>query len=253
MNIYVIGERGQGKSTLALFLARRIQKAKSAHVIPIFDPKRTYNSIPHTADLDILNDWLETPPADAVAYQPFTHTAGDNKNADEVFDAFTEFFDTLGVDYHLGLRDNASRPDLSPVVLVVDEAWFLQSGASAHPRLESLVRLADSKRFFLIQAAHRPKDFSTRIRAQLDELYIFHQWAEEDLEIISQWCGEEVAEAVKNLPPHHVVKFMASTRTWEVWTHPEGWYFSLEERQDVNATDSDGETETGTARSSRSA
>jgi hypothetical protein len=234
MNIYVIGERGQGKSTLSLFLARRIQVAKGAHVIAIFDPKRTFNSIPHTADLDEFSEWLENPPDDAISYQPFTQTVGDAKNADEVFDAFTQFFDTLGVDYHLGLRDNATRPNLRPVVLIVDEAWFLQSGASAHPRLESLVRLADSKRFFLIQAAHRPKDFSTRIRAQLDELYIFHQWAEEDLQIIAQWCGETVAEAVKDLPPHHVLKFMSSTRTWEVWSHPQGWYFDLEEKQNVS-------------------
>lgn len=231
MNIYVIGQRGMGKSTLALFLARRIQSAVHAHVIPVFDPKRTYNSIPHTSDLDAFNDFLENPPGNAVAYQPFSQNAAlDSKTSDEVYEAFTEFFDVLGIEYHLGVREDASRPNLAPVALIVDEAWFLQSGGTAHPRLQTLVRLADSEKFFLIQAAHRPTDFSPKVRAQADELYIFRQWLVDDLRVVAEWCGDDVAETVRNLPPHHVVKFVVSDRTWQVWNHPTGWYIPLKEQ-----------------------
>lgn len=252
MNILVIGQRGMGKSTLALFLARRIQQNRKAHVIVIFDPKRTYKTIPHTSDLDELNDWLEHPPADVVAFQPFAQNLSDKKSVDEVADAFTEFIEALGIDFHLGMGESATRTEMAPVVLVVDEAWFLQAGASAHPKLETLVRLADSKNFFLIEAAHRPKDFSTRIRAQVDEMYLFQQWLDEDLEIIEQWCGAEVADKVRSLPSHHVIKFIVSQRRYEVWSHPEGWYFNLGDDENGHADNADaGEAETEASGSSR--
>jgi len=226
MNILVIGMRGEGKSTLSIFLARRIQKRVKGHVIPIFDPKRTFNSIPHTSDIDEFEELLETE-HDAVAYQPYTGSDNDKKSSDEVAEEFSVFFDSLGIEYHFGQRETATRQNLGPFILVVDEAWFLQGGMSAHPKLERIVRLADSKNFYLIEAAHRPKDFSTRVRAQVDELYLFQQWLKEDLDIIEEWCGSDVAQTVRNLPSHHVVRYEISTKKWEVWSHPAGWYSDI--------------------------
>jgi hypothetical protein len=226
VNILVIGMRGQGKSTLALYLARKIQLAESAHVIAIFDPKRTFNSVPHTSDVEVFEEWLETH-LGAISYQPFARPETEKKSTDEIAEEFTEFFNALGVDWHFGLKERAARQNMAPFVLIVDEAWFLQGGMSAHPKLEQIVRLADSKNFYLIECAHRPKDFATRIRAQVDELYIFHQWLEEDLEIVRSWCGDEVANIVSKLPPHHVVRYEISTRTFQVWTHPEGWHSDI--------------------------
>ncbi|HMD54313.1 MAG TPA: hypothetical protein VKJ65_07190 [Phycisphaerae bacterium] len=233
MNIAIIGMRTQGKSTLAIYVARWIQEKRKAHVIAIFDPKRTYNSIPHTSDIGEFEHLLETT-RDAVSYQPLTGSREARKSDDQVMDEFSEFFDALGIDYHLGKRESARRQNLSPFILLVDEAWFLQGGLSAHPRLEDIVRLADAENFYLIQTAHRPKDFSTKVRAQINELYIFQQWLAEDIEIIREWCGEEIAETVRNLPKHHVVRYEIDTRKFEVWSSPEVWYSSLKQENEEN-------------------
>lgn len=213
---------------MALFLAERIQRRRGAHTIALFDPKRTYHAIKHTSNLDELEELLVTQTS-PVAYQPFA-SVSEKDSADEVSEEFDRFFDALGIEYHLGVRERPSRPDMAPVVLVVDEAWFLQGGARANTKLERLVRLADSRNFYLLQASHRPKDFSTRIRAQVDELYLFRQWLEEDIEIIREWCGEEVSELVRMLPPHHVIRYEISTGTHELWAKPLGWYRPIAEK-----------------------
>src|SRR5271170_7271345 len=111
--------RTQGKSTLALFIARRIQEKTHGHVIAIFDPKRTFNSVPHTSDFGEFEEFLESE-RDAVSYQPLTGSDSDKKSADKVTDEFSEFFDTLGIVYHLGVRENVPRKNLGPVILIVD-------------------------------------------------------------------------------------------------------------------------------------
>jgi hypothetical protein len=225
MNIFVIGNRGEGKSTLSLFLAKRIQERRNALVIPIFDPKRTFNSVPHSSDLGVFEDMLENPPAQAISYQPMDLETENDE--DEMAEEFSAFFDTLGINYHLGVREGAIRANLRPVILIVDEAWFLQGGMKAHPKLRKVVRLADIKNFYLIQASHRPKDFATRIRFQVDELFLMRQWLPEDIEIIREWCGNEVAQIVNSLPPHNVVRYEMATRKFEVWSHPEAWYENI--------------------------
>ncbi|HMD54083.1 MAG TPA: hypothetical protein VKJ65_06025 [Phycisphaerae bacterium] len=246
MNIAIIGMRTQGKSTLALYIARIIQAKRCGHVIAIFDPKRTYNSIPHTSDIGELEHLLETE-RDAVSYQPLTGGRDARKSDDQVMEEFSEFFDALGIDYHLGKRESARRPRLAPFVLLVDEAWFLQGGMSAHPRLEDIVRLADAENFYLIQTAHRPKDFSTKVRAQINELFIFQQWLAEDIEIIREWCGEDIASVVRNLPKHHVVRYEIDTRKFEIWFNPKVWYSSLKQENEENGNPNASETETGSA------
>lgn len=243
MNILIIGRRGEGKSTLSYYVAQRIQSRVKAHTPIIFDPKRTFSLIPHTSDIDEFDDLLVTRGIPAIAYQPFA-SIGDNGSADEVSDEFDRFFDALGIEYHLGVRENASRPNLGPIVLVVDEAWFLQGGARANTKLERLVRLADSKNFYLIQASHRPKDYSTRIRAQVDELFIFRQWLEEDIEILREWCGDEVAELARSLKPHEVIRYEIHTSKWELWNDPRGWYRAISEESNGNVNAASATVET---------
>lgn len=242
--------KGQGKSTLAIYLGRRVQKVIGAHTILIFDPKRTFNSIPHTSDLSQFEAWMTEGGHDAIAYQP-PRVSGDEKNSDVVWEEFSRFIDALGIEYHLGERQSPSRANLRPVILIVDEAWYLQEGKTVHPKLEEIVRLHDNRNFWLIQAAHRPKDFSTRIRWQIDELYMFQQWQAEQIVVIEEWCGPEVASLVESLPKHHVMRFDVANRKWEAWREPSGWYTNLNEGEndgrnneaatgEQSATDGDG-------------
>ncbi|HMD54154.1 MAG TPA: hypothetical protein VKJ65_06390, partial [Phycisphaerae bacterium] len=92
--------------------------------------------------------------------------------------------------------------------------------------------------------AHRPKDFSTKVRAQINELFIFQQWLSEDIEIVREWCGEEIATIVRNLPKHHVVRYEIDTRKFEIWSNPKVWYSSLKQENDENGNPNGGEGET---------
>lgn len=210
MNIVVMGKRGHGKSTLARYLAERIQARTNGHPLLIFDPKRTYRAIPHTSDLDEFDELATGGEASEVAFHPLG-------NVEEDFDAFIE---TVGVEELLGAGENASRKNLGSVVVLVDEAWMLKTNEN----LARLVRLADSKRFYLIQAAHRPSDFSTATRAQVDELFLFSQWLSDDLDIIREWAGSDVEARVASLPRYHVVRYEIGSQKFEVWENPEAWF-----------------------------
>ena len=212
-----------GKSTLARFVAERIQTRVHAHTILIFDPKRTFKTIPHTSDTAELEEMITDPKFREVAYQPLglDETLDEARNMSEEFDAF---YSALGIEYHLGMGDKASRKNLAPVVLVIDEAWLLQLRGSMNPHLANLVRMADSQNFYLIQAAHRPTDFGTATRAQLDEIFLFRQWLADDLDIIRVWASDEISEKVATLPRFHVVRYEIGTQTFEVWDKPEAWY-----------------------------
>jgi len=207
-----------GKSTLARYVAERLRERVHAHTILIFDPKRTFKSIPHTNDLDELDEMITDPKFIEVAYQPL----GINTESEsiEVSEEFDNFFSVIGVEHHLGFGERASRKNLGPIILFVDEAWLIKS----NDNLSRLVRLADSKNFYLIQAAHRPTDFGNATRSQLDEVFLFRQGLADDLEIVEEWAGEEIAERVRTLPPFHVVRYEITTERFEVWDSPKDWY-----------------------------
>lgn len=227
MIILVIGRKGQGKSTLALSLAEQVQQKTDAHVIAIFDPKYTYKSIPHTSDPDVFSEMLERGGVRAIAYRPAPAGSGEDRGGDAMAAEFAAFMDAISIEAHLGREQNASRKNLGPVVLVLDEVWFLQSGNTIDPRLDMLIRLSDSKMLYLILAAHRPTDFSPRVRAQADEIYFFQQILPGDLQAIRDLCGDAIAERVATLPKHHVLRYSVPDNASEVWDDPQAWYIEI--------------------------
>ena len=239
MNIVVMGRRHQGKSTLARFLGERIQSRVGAHTILAFDPKRTFRILPHTSDLAELEEMITDPRYNFVAYQPLGLEREPSEQ--DMAGEFDAFFRALGIEYHLGMGDESPRHNLSPVVLIVDEAWMLQQRGQINGSLAQLVRLADSENFYLIQAAHRPSDFNTATRAQIDEFFSFRQWLADDLDILQEWAGAEVAEKIAKLPPHHVIRFDIGSETWELWAKPEAWY--LKNKEGDSSERNNGDTE----------
>jgi hypothetical protein len=228
MIVLIAGRKGQGKSTLGLYLATYIQKKQGAHVIPIFDPKYTYKNVPSTSDPEEFSDLLERSGFSAVAYRPLPPgTASEVKSESAMQEEFANFMEAISIECHLGREASAARKNMGTVVVIVDEAWFLQAGNSIDPWLDTLVRLSDSKRLYLILMAHRPSDFSTRVRAQADELYFFQQVLPADLEAIRNMAGDEVAERVAALPLHHVLRYNVADNKAEVWDFPEGWFMAI--------------------------
>ena len=242
MIILVMGRKEEGKSTLAMFLAQRIQRRVNGHVIAVFDPKHCFNRWPKTSDLDEFEELL-TKTSTAVTYQPLP--AGQQTIDDETIgEEFDAFMDALAIDEHLGRRSDARRHDLSPSIIIVDEFSYLERG-QAPAWIETLVRLARKPDVYLLLAAHRPVEFSTQLRSQADELFFFNQTAPADLRAIEEVASPEIAEVVRTLPKRHVVRYEVASRDSQVWATPEAWYVDLEGSQElvsVGNADQDEET-----------
>jgi hypothetical protein len=240
MNISVEGQKYEGKTTLAFFLACRVADRTKAHKVCIFDPKWAFkNRAPFCNGkirrVDFSNsidefEYLTHEPGDAIAFRPRISFDSDN---DELMEQdFRDFAEAIQLEKFL------KEPPDEPIILLVDEAYNLQKGARVHPVLASANRLATQGKIFIIQAVHAPKEIAPLMRRQMDEFYLFRQNDPLDLDAIQERCGIEVREIVSSLPQHHVVKFEAKSRKYEVWSHPSGWYSNISEVTKRGATNS---------------
>lgn len=240
MNIAVIGQKYEGKSTLALVLACRIRYHAKAFRIPVFDPKWAFrNSTPiidghsirlaHTEDIAefselMFNDYPEEDSPDVVCFRPGLDF-DDNESIAREFTSFCESIE---------LENLLRNPPERPIVILVDEASYLQDGRYTHPWLANTNRLAVKDKLYMLQAVHAPKEISPKIRREMDEFYFFRQNEPVDLDAITERCGVECAEIVSRLPLHHVLKFDAKTRTYELLDHPEKWFTEISKESNEN-------------------
>src|SRR5271156_6012248 len=229
MNIAVEGQKYEGKSTLAFFLACRIKDRTNAYKIWIFDPKWAFRNpaprcagkiriVHSTDDLDEFESLLSTE-GDAVAFRP--RMSFDEDDQEAIADDFRSFAESVQLERWL------KNPPERPIILVVDEAYNLQRGAQVHPVLAAANRLATKGKIYIIQAVHGPKEIAPLMRRQQDEFYLFRQNDPTDIDSIRERCGDEAAEIVANLPQHHVLVFKARDRKFEVWSDPRGWYCDI--------------------------
>ena len=226
MNITVEGQKYEGKTTLAFFLACRIQDRMHAHKIVIFDPKWAFKNeefkcggrvrtVAHSESIDEF-EALTHEPGTAVAFRPRVDFGQDDEES--IAEDFTAFCEAIQLEHFL------KHPPEEPLVILVDEAYHLQRGTYVHPALSAANRLATQGKIYIIQAVHGPKEIAPLMRRQMDEFYLFRQNDPTDLDAINERCGAECAEIVSRLPLHHVVKFTSRDRKFEVWSHPDAWY-----------------------------
>lgn len=236
MNITVEGQKYEGKTTLAFFLACRIQDRTHAHKIVIFDPKWAFKNkefkcggkirtVEHSESIDEF-EALTHEPGTAVAFRPRVDFGQDDEES--IAEDFTAFCEAIQLEHFL------KHPPDEPIILLVDEAYHLQHGSYVHPALAAANRLATEGKIYIIQATHGPKEVAPLMRRQMDEYFEFRQQDSVDLDTIAERCGRECAERIATLPLHWCVKFVARDRTWTVWSHPEAWYcpISLEKMAD---------------------
>lgn len=226
MNITVEGQKYEGKTTLAFFLACRIQDSTRAHKIVIFDPKWAFKNeefvcagkrrtVEHSESIEEFEE-LTHSKGTAVAFRPRISLTEDDEQS--IAEDFTAFCEAIQLEHFL------KNPPDEPIILLVDEAYHLQRGAYVHPALSAANRLATQGKVYIIMAVHGPKEIAPLMRRQMDEFYFFRQNDPVDLDAINERCGEECAEIVSRLPLHHVVKFTSKDRKFTIWSHPEGWY-----------------------------
>ena len=230
MNIFIFGRKYTGKSTVALYLARRIQKNTGAYQLLIFDPKWTFKNVKGADDINEFETLLGDKEYSEIAFRPgLEEPDSTKKDADNeiVMRDFTDFY------HAIGMSEMLRYPPERPIVLLIDEAMHLKG----HPLLHRMMRLATEGKLYLILACHRPVEIEPTMRAQGDEFLFFYQNEIRDLETTEEMMGSEVAEITEHLPKHHLLQYKVNGRTFEKWEHPEAWYIDIkkprEEDRDV--------------------
>jgi len=202
MIILVFGRREQGKTTFAYHLA--LQKETRVE----FDPRgmfaTTSDIIPDSFELQELLDEREE-----IIVQP-------EHNVKRVFEDTCNSIWRWIKQYH----DMGDELSLS---FLVDEARFIDTPSYIPESLDAILRMAPRREVDTIFTAHRPVDISVDIRAIADYWAIFQTTQEHDLKVISERCGEQVAEIVAKLPAHHLVIWNDALGTFRVLDKPEVW------------------------------
>lgn len=207
-NSLIFGRRGQGKTTLAFYLAQRAKLS-----IAVFDINGQIASAGSEATFNNLDDlelFLAEGVGALVVYRPESNVEGE-------FDGFADL---------LWLRTNYT--------LLIDEASQIQSAGYAHPKLDRLVRMGPRQAVNLIQTLHRPADVATVCRSLARHFYIFRTRQESDLKMLAERCGPQVAEIVAGLNEHEFVHWDDDRETLETVKDAASWYV------DINASPAPG-------------
>lgn len=217
MNIVVSGTRGEGKSTLSLYLARQF-----ADTIVIVDPRGTYSAVGiECFDVDELLDHIDEqdylPSKDNGITRPLPLVMR--------FDGPTPamFSDVAVRLFPLYFRFKGK------VAIVIDEARELQSPHWIDEQLNRLVRQGPMSRLCVIQNTHQMMDWNSATKSVTDDFYIFRQLGPRNYKVMSEHFGPDIAEIAANLPLHHLVhcyfdRRNGSDQTHEIWDDPSVWY-----------------------------
>lgn len=204
----IIGFTGQGKSTLAAYVAARSETRV------IFDPRSQFRTtddvIPDASDLyELLDDRYE------VIIQ-----SGRSKE-------LSEAFDETCAEVANWIEDNPRNS----ICLLVDEGrlcgldnkgvslnfdWILRSAREGSP-------------IDIIITCHRPVDVSTNIRAIANRLVFFRVMLPNDMAIIEDQCGPQVAAEVNGLLDKQYIVWNNSRQQWRKVTDPSTWYVKISE------------------------
>lgn len=203
-NEIVCAFKNQGKSTLALHLAREKHKP-----IIAYDEHEVFSDVGDVvADLDELESRLEyVKRDDLLVYIP----PGENEKEE-----FNEFCARIW------------KP--KNCVILIDEASYIQTPGYAPKYLKKLIRLNEERyNVDIIQATHRPTDLSQISRSQSWEWYMLYTPDPRDIEVIRERWGDEVAAAVQGLKwnSHHYIHASATMQTYRIDTDSEKWHEKL--------------------------
>jgi len=199
VNTLIFGRRQHGKSTLAMWLARK-QKRPTV----IYDINSQFRAWPESVvySADDLHVVLEVGRLPLIIFRP------DDEQRD--FAAFAEeLWERRGY------------------TLIVDEASFLQNPQSADPWLRKFIRAADPDDIGLIQTSHMPADLWGKGRGLSSDWYIFHLTRPADLQAVADQCGEDVALRVSQLGQREFVHYNLDTKASEFVNDPRSWFVDI--------------------------
>lgn len=183
MIVDIVGRRGMGKSTLALYLSRTAEKVIAfdpRNQFPSLGPVYTYTS----TDVADLYDFLMAETVTRIVVRP----GGDLQAASELLARDVRELLTLHPELKLTvILDEAGTLDLRP--------W------------NWLFRTCDRERVWFVLTCHRPVDVDTTVRALVDYWCVFRMVQPNDLRVLEERCGAAFADACRSLGP----------REWLLW------------------------------------
>lgn len=231
MNELVIGRRGTGKSTLAHFRARAINRRQF-----YFDPGNQFQNVQVCiATPKQLREQLEKEGDDAptsISYVPVSSAV------EKEWEAFArELWDFTGL-----------HEDAASYALVIDEAHELQGAQWVNDWLARFIRRAprrerdDPNPVDMLQTTHNPQDLNRLTFSQEDTIYIFNMFDKRALKAISDQWGEEVAVAVKQLRTpktggRDVLRIDAETGAYVILDNSKEWYSNIRVSNKPKTTD----------------
>ena len=198
----VFGRRGQGKTTLALWLA-----LQNPGGVAIYDINAQIRCFPRqtTHDLGIFANWVDASDFRCLVFRPSRDVWGE-------FEGFAEIL----------WRKRG-------FTLLVDEASQLQTSAGAHTWLDRFVRMAPRDDVAIIQTMHRPRDSATLCRSLATDWFVFFTTLGHDLTVIEEHCGEDHVATVQGLgeASHRVFHWDDAHGRAEVLNDPQRWFMRL--------------------------
>ena len=207
MIILDIGRRGQGKTTLALYLAR-----KSARRF-VFDPRGLVEQTP--------GDRLKTSSPTLIAQGVDRVVEGQIPELviTPILEPQTAFNALINELYEWLKRD----PKAS-FALVIDELRFLPDLET--PQFEWLLRCSQPDRVHVILTCHRPADIPVNVRAIADQWLIFRVTQEHDLKVIAE-RSQRAAAAARHLNKREFVAWDDASGEFKVFRRPDQWFVPL--------------------------
>lgn len=223
MNSLILGRRGLGKSTLAVWRARQL----SNHIV-VWSPSAQFAMADYrTSNTKDLLDFIEG--ADQEEEYLVEYIPGDNLEAD-----FTFVGEKLW--------------EYGGYVFIVDEANEVQSPAKINEVLGRFIRRAPRREkgddeeicVDIVQTSHFPVDLNKVSFGLGDEAFIFRLTRARDMMRIEEELGEEVATAVAETRTpetepagRDVVHVNITTRQFDVMTDPDEWNIRLRKEKHV--------------------
>lgn len=186
MNILVCGRMKQGKTTLAIYLAKQW-----AFGVVVWDPRNMIETVPENVvhDPDELEDAIKEKRwrNGLIVYRPLSLEPGDE------FAAMCEMLFTP-----------ADR--FEHFAIVVDEASQMQSSHSIQPYLSLAVR-QHPRSALIVQTTHSLQDWHRASKDMMSRLYCFRLQGR-SLEAVVDYCdaSDELRETIRTLPLHHYVE-----------------------------------------------
>lgn len=205
----VIGKRGQGKTTLSVYLARKADRRFIFDPRSMIAPSRDGFAIsgPNHVIMQAIDETIQGVDGEReIVVRPSLDVQAT--------------FNTLTNELYQWIK---SEPN-ARFTLLVDEIRFIKDLQT--PQFEWLLRCSQPDRVHVILTCHRPTDIPTDIRAIADNWIVFRMTQEHDLKTLAE-RSVKAASAARHLGAREFVHWDDAAGEHHVYRRADRWYVPL--------------------------